>query len=171
MESAKPRFLINLPWFFDRSVLFRFPCGLLASGQTAGLERTNGAGYSIGERRSVPHEQLSIFLSGAFFHHGILLFEWRETIYIYIYINAPTVHIFIYTNTHIARQRISRAWRPLTREIEPCDFVPSDGQPPSCESATRKVAGILRMKNRAARPRSPVSMASRSDIEIATGPN
>lgn len=33
-------------------------------------------------------------------------------------------------SVYIYRREISRAWRSLTREIEPCDFVPSDGQRP-----------------------------------------
>lgn len=48
---------------------------------------------------------------------------------------------------YIVRRRISRAWRPLTREIEPCDFVPNDGRLPSRESTPSRKRGILRMKD------------------------
>lgn len=93
MESIRNRprieetedFLINLPSFFDRSVLFP---GLLASGQTqpdfehTGRSNKRNRGCFIDGCRSVPHEQLSIFLSGAFFRGSILPFEWREKRYI-----------------------------------------------------------------------------------------
>lgn len=130
-RNGNRRFLINLPSFFDRSVLF---LGLLASDQTQpDFEHT-------------PFEQMEPWL----FHRWMSIGSPRAIIDISFRCIFPWRYLVVRVareSIYIVRRRISRAWRPLTREIEPCDFVPNDGRLPSRESTPSRKRGILRMKD------------------------